>query len=99
MANTNSANKTPPANNTTKAPANNTTKAASNNSNNKKNDTKGAGAAGYYTRHIPSLVLIGIFLFFIMFQFLKSQKYKENRLRQRIDVEIRKKLYYPEEYY
>ena len=97
MANTNSANKTAPANNTAKATNN---KASNNNSsNNKKNDTKGAGAAGYYTRHIPSLVLIGIFLFFIMFQFLKSQKYKENRLRQRIDVEIRKKLYYPEEYY
>ena len=98
MANTNSANKTAPANNTAKA-TNNKASNNNNSSNNKKNDTKGAGAAGYYTRHIPSLVLIGIFLFFIMFQFLKSQKYKENRLRQRIDTEIRKKLYYADDYY
>ena len=73
--------------------ANNTKSLSANNS---KQD---AGSAGYYTRNIPTLVLIGIFLFFIMFQFLKYQKYKENRLRQRIDAEIRKKLYYTDDYY
>ena len=95
MANTNNAAKTGATNNKAK-PASNNTKAPANN---KKNDSVSAGGAGYYTRHIPTLVLIGIFLFFIMFQFLKSQKYKENRLRQRIDAEIRKKLYYADEYY
>ena len=95
MANTNNAAKTGTTNNKA-TPASNNTKGSSNN---KKNNSVSAGGAGYYTRHIPTLILIGIFLFFIMFQFLKSQKYKENRLRQRIDTEIRKKLYYADEYY
>ena len=95
MANTNNAAKTGATNNKA-TPASNNTKGSSNN---KKNNSVSAGGAGYYTRHIPTLILIGIFLFFIMFQFLKSQKYKEDRLRQRIDTEIRKKLYYADEYY
>ena len=94
MSNTNNAAKSP--NNTPKPAAGNNTKATANN---KKNDSVSAGGAGYYTRNIPTLVLIGIFLFFIMFQFLKSQKYKENRFRQRINAEIRKKLYYADVYY
>lgn len=95
MANT---NKAPKSTNNPANPGPNNANAPANNSN-KKNNSVSAGGAGYYTRHIPTLVLIGIFLFFIMFQFLKSQKYKENRLRQKIDAEIRRKLYYPDEYY
>lgn len=95
-ANTNTnTNKTGSKNNT----ATNNSKKKTSSMNNKKNDSVSAGGAGYYTRNIPALVLIGIFLFFIMFQFLKSHKYKNNRLRQRIDAEIRKKLYYADEYY
>ena len=62
----------------------------------KKNNTNNSG---FYVRNIPILVMVGIFLFFILFQFLKAHKYKENTLKQKIDAEIRKKLYFGDDYY
>ena len=69
------------------------------NNNNNKNKNKSSPASLSYTKNTPMLFIIGIFLFFVMFQLLKAQKYKENALRQKIDAEIRKKLYYTDEYY
>jgi hypothetical protein len=63
------------------------------------NKNKSSPASLSYTKNTPMLFIIGIFLFFVMFQLLKTQKYKENALRQKIDAEIRKKLYYTDEYY
>ena len=65
MANTNNAAKTGATNNKAK-PASNNTKATANN---KKNDSVSAGGAGYYTRNIPTLVLIGIFFFLLCSNF------------------------------
>ena len=70
-----------------------------NKSNKKNNSSEDAKAAGHYARNTPILILTGVFLFFILFQYLKALKYKEDRLKQKIDAEIRKKLYYADEYY
>lgn len=69
--------------------------------NTKKNNSKPkvSPSSLSYTKNTPMLFIIGIFLFFVMFQLLKSQKYRENALRQKIDAEIRKKLYYTDSYY
>ena len=88
-----------PGNNTTKATNNKTVKTGANNKSNKNNSSEDAKAAGHYARNTPILILTGVFLFFILFQYLKALKYKEDRLKQKIDAEIRKKLYYADEYY
>ena len=88
-----------PGNNTTKGTNNKTVKTGANNKSNKNNSSEDAKAAGHYARNTPILILTGVFLFFILFQYLKALKYKEDRLKQKIDAEIRKKLYYADEYY
>tara|TARA_Y100000590_G_scaffold468445_1_gene651245 strand:- start:546 stop:839 length:294 start_codon:yes stop_codon:yes gene_type:complete len=55
--------------------------------------------AQFQTRNLPILILIAVFLIFILFQYLKAHKESDDRLRHKIDTEIRKKLYYADEYY
>ena len=53
----------------------------------------------FQTRNLPILILIAVFLVFILFQYLKAHKESDDRLKHKIDTEIRKKLYYADEYY
>lgn len=55
--------------------------------------------AQFQSRSLPILILIAVFLFFILFQYLKAYRQADDRLKQKIDTEIRKKLYYTDEYY
>ena len=55
--------------------------------------------AQFQTRNLPILIIIAVFLFFILFQYLKAHKESDDRLKHKIDTEIRKKLYYVDEYY
>jgi len=55
--------------------------------------------AQFQTRNLPILILIAVFLIFILFQYLKAHKESDDRLKHKIDTEIRKKLYYADEYY
>ena len=55
--------------------------------------------AQFQSRNLPILILIAVFLFFILFQYLKAHRQADDRLKQKIDTEIRKKLYYTDEYY
>tara|TARA_B100000123_G_scaffold253830_1_gene215082 strand:+ start:845 stop:1156 length:312 start_codon:yes stop_codon:yes gene_type:complete len=66
---------------------------------NKKEVSKEEQSSLSYAKNTPMLFIIGIFLFFVIFQYLKALKYKDNRLKQKIDAEIRKKLYYSNDYY
>lgn len=72
---------------------------AKNNSNKNSKKNFNETISGHYARNVPIFILTALFLFFILFQYLKSEKYKEDRLKQKIDAEIRKKLYYTDEYY
>ena len=72
-----------------------------NKQNNKKNNkpTKTEKEIGLsYNKNVPMLIIIAIFFFFIMFNLLKSMKNKEDVLENKIDIEIRKKLYFTDTY-
>ena len=87
---TNNAPATPP------APATNTKTTAKNNAKPKK---KVAGSSVSYAKNVPLLIITGIFLFFVLYYLLKAKKSNEERLKRKIDAEIRKKLYYTDDYY
>ena len=87
---TNNAPPTPP------APATNTKTTAKNNAKPKK---KVSGSSVSYTKNVPLLIITGIFLFFVLYYLLKAKKSDEERLKRKIDAEIRKKLYYTDDYY
>ncbi len=92
-------NQNPPSQNNTNPSNNKNNKNNKSNKNNKNNnlppDLKGANN---YSKNTPMLIIIGIFLFFVLFALLKNQKYRDQRLKQKIDAEIRKKLYFTDEY-
>ena len=70
--------------------------------NNKKGDSKQKNAkevALTYSRNIPIMICIAIFLFLVMYQLLKAMRYKDDMLKKKIDQEIRKKLYHSDDYY
>ena len=66
-------------------------------SNNKQSKTeKEIGLS--YNKNVPMLIIIAIFFFFVIFNLLKFTKNKEDVLENRIDKEIRKKLYFTDNY-
>ena len=66
-------------------------------SNNKQSKTeKEIGLS--YNKNVPMLIIIAIFFFFVIFNLLKFMKNKEDVLENRIDKEIRKKLYFTDNY-
>ena len=52
-----------------------------------------------YSKNVPILFMTGILFFFVLFHLLKAEKNRNERLKQKIDAEIRKKLYYADDYY
>ena len=93
-------NNTPPTNTPpTNTAKNNTSKNNASKNNSNKNSKKKSMIAGHYARNVPILIITAVFLFFVLFQYLKAQKYKEDILKQKIDAEIKKKLYYADDYY
>ena len=60
---------------------------------------KVAGSSVSYAKNVPLLIITGIFLFFVLYYLLKAKKSDEERLKRKIDAEIRKKLYYTDDYY
>ena len=66
-------------------------------SNNKQSKTeKEIGLS--YNKNVPMLIIIAIFFFFVIFNLLKFMKNKEDVLENKIDIEIRKKLYFTDTY-
>ena len=75
-------------------------KSKGNNKNNKgkkpeKNEVKKALS---YNKNTPMMIMIGIFLFFIMYNLLKHMRNKDNIIKHKINTEIRRKLYFKDEY-
>lgn len=88
-----------PGNNNPK-PNNKPNNKANNKANNKSKGAKPPSPESLsYNKNTPMLIMVAVFLFFVMFHLLRAQKYKEDSLKQKIDAEIRKKLYYSDDYY
>ena len=50
-----------------------------------------------YNKNTPMMLMVGLFLTFIIYQFLKVLRNRDNMLKQKIDQEITKKLYFKDE--
>ena len=50
-----------------------------------------------YNKNTPMMIMVGLFLTFIIYQFLKAIRNRDNMLKQKIDQEITKKLYFKDE--
>ena len=50
-----------------------------------------------YNKNTPMMIIVGLFLTFIIYQFLKAIRNRDNMLKQKIDQEITKKLYFKDE--
>ena len=50
-----------------------------------------------YNKNTPMMIMVGLFLTFIIYQFLKALRNRDNMLKQKIDQEITKKLYFKDE--
>ena len=51
-----------------------------------------------YNKNTPMMIMVGIFLFFIMYNLLKHMRNKDNIMKHKINTEIRRKLYFKDEY-
>jgi hypothetical protein len=51
-----------------------------------------------YNKNTPMMIMVGIFLFFIMYNLLKHMRNKDAILKHKINTEIRRKLYFKDEY-
>ena len=51
-----------------------------------------------YNKNTPMMIMIGIFLFFILYNLLKHMRNKDDILKHKINTEIRRKLYFKDEY-
>jgi len=84
-----------------KAPTNNKQQAnkkgskGSNNKNPMKDEVKQALS---YNKNTPMMIMIGIILFFILYNLLKHMRNKDAILKHKINTEIRRKLYFKDEY-
>ena len=79
-----------------------TGKKNSKNSKNSKNNKSNSGSMESslsYSKNVPILFMVAILFFFVLFHLLKAEKHRNERLKQKIDMEIRKKLYYSDDYY
>lgn len=50
-----------------------------------------------YNKNTPMMLMVGLFLTFIIYQFLKALRNRDNMLKQKIDQEITKKLYFKDD--
>ena len=67
--------------------------------NNKSKDFKEKNASSLsYNRNVPMLIITAIFLFFMMYSLLRHLRKRDDMLEQKIDTEIRKKLYFTDIY-
>lgn len=75
--------------------------AKKNNKNNKNSKSKSEEIEKSlsYSKNVPLLLMTGILFFFVLFHLLKAEKHRNERLKQKIDAEIRKKLYFTDDYY
>ena len=91
-------NKTKPKNNKNLAKNNKSKNNKSKNTSNNK-ETKTQKEIGLsYNKNVPMLIITAIFFFFVMYNLLKFKRDKEDVLREKIDREIRKKLYFTDIY-
>ena len=51
-----------------------------------------------YTKNVPILIIIVIFFFFVMYNLLKFMRNRDDVIKNKIDREIRKKLYFTDQY-
>ena len=51
-----------------------------------------------YNKNTPMMIMIGIFIFFILYNLLKHMRNKDAILKHKINTEIRRKLYFKDEY-
>jgi len=51
-----------------------------------------------YNKNTPMMIMVGIFLFFIMYNLLKHMRNKDDIMKHKINTEIRRKLYFKDEY-
>lgn len=51
-----------------------------------------------YNKNTPMMIMVGIFLFFILYNLLKHMRNKDAILKHKINTEIRRKLYFKDEY-
>ena len=51
-----------------------------------------------YNKNTPMMIMIGIFMFFILYNLLKHMRNKDAILKHKINTEIRRKLYFKDEY-
>lgn len=93
----------PKNNNKTAPPSPNKNNSTSNknNSTGKKNNknTKTQKEIGLsYNKNVPMLIIIAIVFFFVMYNLLKFKRNNDDVLKEKIDREIRKKLYFTDIY-
>ena len=50
-----------------------------------------------YNKNTPLMIMVGLFLTFIIYQLLKALRNRDNMLKQKIDQEITRKLYFKDE--
>ena len=51
-----------------------------------------------YNKNTPMMIMVGIFIFFILYNLLKHMRNKDDILKHKINTEIRRKLYFKDEY-
>lgn len=68
-----------------------------NNKNNKISKTQKEIALSY-TKNVPILIIIVIVFFFVMYNLLKFMRKRDQVIENKIDREIRKKLYFTDQY-
>ncbi len=85
-----------------KAPTNNNkqqaNKKSSKGNNNKKPMKDEVKQALSYNKNTPMMIMIGIILFFILYNLLKHMRNRDAILKHKINTEIRRKLYFKDEY-
>lgn len=69
------------------------------NSKNNKSNSESMESSLSYSKNVPILFMTGILFFFVLFHLLKAEKHRNERLKQKIDAEIRKRLYFTDDYY
>lgn len=50
-----------------------------------------------YNKNTPMMLMVGLFLTFIIYQFLKALRNKDNMLKEKINQEIKRKLYFKDD--
>ena len=90
----------PPGSSNNKGPGGNSKGPGSNGKNdkNKKPMKDEVKKALSYNKNTPMMIMVGIFLFFIMYNLLKHMRNKDDIMKHKINTEIRRKLYFKDEY-